>query len=133
MDRLRLTVRNRLSYFGAAGLQAQEELVDMLPDFGSAGEAAPVHADQADEVEALIDGNDVVLVSGTGADAPGNAQVVSSGLAAEENSATIAGAGDLALARIEQMLVNGCEFGAAKFTAFGAVGDGATAGNLPQE
>src|SRR5882672_5898235 len=67
MDRLRLMVRNSFSYFGTAGLQALEELVDVLPDFGSAGEAAPVHADQADQTEALVDGNNVVLVGSSDA------------------------------------------------------------------
>jgi hypothetical protein len=31
------------------------------------------------------------------------------------------------------MLVNRCEFGTAELAAFGAVGNGSAAGNLPQE
>jgi len=70
------------------------------------------------------------LEVGESADAAGDAQVVGSGLTAEEHGAAITRAGDLALAWIEQMLVDGCEFGTAKLATFGAVGDGATAGNL---
>jgi hypothetical protein len=73
------------------------------------------------------------LEVGESADAAGNAQVVGSGLAAEEHGATIARAGDLALAWIEQMLVYRCKFGTAELATFGAVGEGATAGNLSQE
>jgi hypothetical protein len=73
------------------------------------------------------------LEIGESADAARNAQIVGSGLAAEEHGAPIARAGNLALAWVEQMLVDGCEFGTAKLAAFGAVRDGATAGNLPQE
>jgi hypothetical protein len=58
---------------------------------------------------------------------------VGSGLAAEEHGAAIARAGNLALAWVEQMLVDRCKFGTAELATFGAVGDGATAGNLPQE
>src|SRR5258705_13101920 len=65
MDRFRLLVRDRLSYFGAAGFQAQEEFVDMLPDFGSAGGSTPGHADESYELEGLVDGNDVGRVVGS--------------------------------------------------------------------
>jgi hypothetical protein len=65
------------------------------------------------------------------ADAAGYAQVVGSGLAAEEHGTTIARAGYLALAWIEQMLVDRRKFGTAELATFRAVGEGATAGNLP--
>jgi hypothetical protein len=58
---------------------------------------------------------------------------MSSGLAAEEYCATIAGAGDLALAGVEQMLVDRCKFCTAKLAAFCTVRDRATACNLPQK
>jgi hypothetical protein len=73
------------------------------------------------------------LEVGESADAAGNAQVVGSGLAAEEHGAPIARAGDLALAWIEQMLVDRCKFGSAELATFCAVGEWATAGNLSQE
>jgi hypothetical protein len=73
------------------------------------------------------------LEVGESADATGNAQIVGSGLAAEEHGTTIARAGDLTFARIEQMLVDRCEFGTAELATFGTVGEGATAGNLPKE
>jgi hypothetical protein len=73
------------------------------------------------------------LEVGESADATGDAQVMGSGLAAEEHGAPIAGAGDLALAWVEQMLVDRCEFGTAKLTAFGSVRDGSAAGNLSQK
>jgi hypothetical protein len=70
------------------------------------------------------------LEVGESADPAGNPQVVRSGLAAEEHGASVTRAGNLALARIEQMLMDRSKFGTAELATFGAVGDGATAGNL---
>src|SRR5207244_6576990 len=41
--------------------QLREEALDLLPDLGAAGEAAPAHAHQAYQPVALVDGNDEVL------------------------------------------------------------------------
>jgi hypothetical protein len=54
-------------------------------------------------------------------------------LSAEEHCATIAGACDLALAGVQQMLVDRCKFSTAELAAFGGVRDRATAGNLPEK
>jgi hypothetical protein len=62
MDGLRLFVCNRLFYLRATGSEVREELVNMLPHFGSARETAPVHADKSYEMEALVDRNNVILV-----------------------------------------------------------------------
>src|SRR5271166_458606 len=44
--------------------QFLEEVRNLLPDFCTAGEPFPVQANQADQLEALIDGQDVVLRRG---------------------------------------------------------------------
>ena len=38
-----------------------EELLDLLPNLGPAGETAPVHPNQSNQAIALIDGNDEIL------------------------------------------------------------------------
>ena len=207
---LRLLASVALSYFTAASLQTGEELVDVLPDFGSSGEAAPMQADETDEMKTFVDGYDVVLgrradaideegfdigfhrlergmlgrdlgpgfqaeqrfngAGGAGVHghhpafrgvvveegqvdgdherfplqirhlevgespyATGNAEVVGSGLAAEEHGATVAGAGNLTLAMVQQMLVCRCYLDAAELAVFGVVGEGTTTGGLSQK
>src|SRR5271155_1761790 len=51
-------------YYGGPLLQFVEEVADLLPDFGSAGKAAPVDANQADQLVALVDWEDEVLRRG---------------------------------------------------------------------
>lgn len=210
MGGLRLLASVALSYFIAASFQTREELIDVLPDFGSSGEAAPMQADETDEMETFVDGYDVVLgrradaidekgfdigfhrleremlgrdlgpgfqteqrlngAGGTGvhghhptfcgvvveegkvdgnherfplqvrhlkvgesAYATRNAKVVGSGLATEEHGATVARAGNLTLAMVQQMLVCNCDLGAAEFAVFHIVGERTATGGPSQK
>src|SRR5580658_8815130 len=49
-------------------LQFVEEVADLLPDFGSAGKASPVDANQANQLVALVDWEDEVLRRGNAPD-----------------------------------------------------------------
>src|SRR5438105_4755834 len=51
----------RLLLRARAFLQAEEELRNLRPDLGSSGKAAPVQANQADQLVTLVDGDAVEL------------------------------------------------------------------------
>src|ERR1700719_5346125 len=49
-------------------LERSKESGDFAPNFGAAGESAPVRANQTDQLVALIDGNEVILSRSVAAD-----------------------------------------------------------------